>query len=286
MAAFQIKIQEEEARCLVIADAAQKDLDEAMPALNEAIKALDSLKKNDIAEVKAYGKPPELVETVMESVMVLKQSEPTWAEAKRQLGDPNFINSLKEFDKNNIPDRVLRKINKYTSMPDFQPEKVGAVSLASKSLCMWVRAMEVYGQVYRVVQPKQERYNQAMAQLKEKQDALADAQRKLEEVQRQIDDLKRQYDEKMVHKEKLQKEIDFMEMMLDRATRLISGLAGEKARWEETVKDLEIQMGYLPGDCLLAAGFLSYMGPFLSEYREEIMEKLWQNQVILNTKFH
>ncbi len=236
MAAFQVRIQEEEARCLIIADAAQKDLDEAMPALNEAIKALDSLKKNDIAEVKAYGKPPELVETVLEAVMVLKQSEPTWAEAKRQLGDPNFIGSLKEFDKNNIPDKVLRKINKYTSMPDFQPEKVGAVSLASKSLCLWVRAIEVYGQVYRVVQPKQERYNQAMAQLKEKRDALADAQRKLEEVQRQIEDLKKQYDEKMAHKEKLQREIEFMEMMLDRATRLISGLAGEKARWEETVK--------------------------------------------------
>ncbi len=124
MAAFQIKIQEEEAKCLVIAEAAQKDLDEAMPALNEAIKSLDSLKKNDIAEVKAYGKPPALVEVVMEAVMILKQSEPTWAEAKRQLGDPNFINSLKEFDKDNIPDKVLRRINKYTSDPDFQPEKV------------------------------------------------------------------------------------------------------------------------------------------------------------------
>ena len=71
---------------MVIAEAAQKDLDEAMPALNEAMKSLDSLKKNDIAEVKAYGKPPALVEVVMEAVMILKQSEPTWGEAKRQLG--------------------------------------------------------------------------------------------------------------------------------------------------------------------------------------------------------
>jgi dynein heavy chain len=153
-----------------------------MPALNEAILALDSLKKNDIAEVKAYGKPPQLVEVVLEAVMVLKQSEPTWAEAKRQLGDPNFINNLKEFDRDNIPDKVLRKINKYTADPDFQPEKVGSVSFAAKSLCMWVRAMETYGQIFRVVQPKRERYNQAMAQLKEKQDALNDAKKKLEDV--------------------------------------------------------------------------------------------------------
>jgi len=44
-------------------------------------------------------------------------------------------------------------------------------------------------------------------------------------------------------------------------------------------KDLEIQMGYLPGDCLFAAAYLSYMGPFLSQYREEIMEKVWLPQV-------
>jgi dynein heavy chain len=38
-------------------------------------------------------------------------------------------------------------------------------------------------------------------------------------------------------------------------------------------------MGCLIGDCLLAAAFLSYMGPFLSQYREEIMHKTWLPQV-------
>lgn len=279
VSAFQVKIQEEEAKSLVIAEAAQKELDEAMPALEEAMRALDSLSKKDIAEVKQYGKPPTLIELVLEAVMVLKQAEPTWAEAKRQLNDTNFINSLKEFDRDHIPDKVLRKINKYTSDPDFQPDKVALVSGAAKSLCLWVRAMELYGQIFRVVQPKRERYNQAMSQLKEKQDALADARRKLAEVTKQIEDLKQQYEEKMAVREKLGKEIEYSEMMLDRATRLISGLSGEKIRWEETVKDLESQIGFLVGDCLLAAAFLSYMGPFLSEYREEIMTKVWLPQI-------
>ena len=94
----------------------------------------------------------------------------------------NFIKSLIDFDKDNIPDKVLKKINKYTTEPDFQPDKVGSVSLACQSLCLWVIAMEKYGNIFRVVQPKRERYNQAMAQLKEKQDALAEAKRRLEEV--------------------------------------------------------------------------------------------------------
>lgn len=40
----------------------------------------------------------------------------------------------------------------------------------------------------------------------------------------------------MIQKEKLTRDIESLEMMLDRANRLISGLAGEKIRWEETVK--------------------------------------------------
>lgn len=39
-----------------------------------------------MTEIKSYGRPPLLVEKVMEAVMILRGSEPTWAEAKRQLG--------------------------------------------------------------------------------------------------------------------------------------------------------------------------------------------------------
>ncbi|KAL3884515.1 hypothetical protein ACJMK2_024650, partial [Sinanodonta woodiana] len=54
-----------------IADDAQRDLDEALPALEAAVKALDSLDKNDIAEIRVFTKPPELVQTVMEAVCIL-----------------------------------------------------------------------------------------------------------------------------------------------------------------------------------------------------------------------
>lgn len=43
-----------------------------MPALEEAIRALDALSKKDISEMKSYGKPPVKVEMVMEAVMILK----------------------------------------------------------------------------------------------------------------------------------------------------------------------------------------------------------------------
>ena len=122
-----------------------------LPFLCQALKALN---KKDLSEVKAYNNPPEQVETVMQAVMILKQSEPTWAEAKRQLGEANFIKQLVEFDKDNMSDKTLKRIGQYCARPDFKPDIVGRVSLAAKSLCMWVGAMEVYGRIFRVVEPK------------------------------------------------------------------------------------------------------------------------------------
>ena len=54
-----------------MADDAQKDLAEAMPAMEAAMKALEALNKNDINELKVFNKPPELVKVVMEAVCLL-----------------------------------------------------------------------------------------------------------------------------------------------------------------------------------------------------------------------
>ncbi|XP_048653960.1 dynein axonemal heavy chain 2 isoform X2 [Marmota marmota marmota] len=273
------KIAIEEVKCQQLADNAQKDLEEALPALEEAMRALESLNKKDIGEIKSYGRPPAQVEIVMQAVMILRGNEPTWAEAKRQLGEQNFIKSLINFDKDNISDKVLKKIGAYCAQPDFQPDIIGRVALAAKSLCMWVRAMELYGRLYRVVEPKRIRMNAALAQLQEKQAALAEAQEKLREVAEKLEMLKKQYDEKLAQKEELRKKSEEMELKLERAGMLVSGLAGEKARWEETVKGLEENLGYLVGDCLLAAAFLSYMGPFLTNYRDEIVNQIWMKKI-------
>lgn len=55
---------------------------------------MNSLNKNDLAEVKSFMKPPGRVKLVLEAVMILKQADPSWAEAKKQLGEPNFLTQV------------------------------------------------------------------------------------------------------------------------------------------------------------------------------------------------
>lgn len=68
---MSVLLKEKAAETQALADDAQRDLDTAMPAMEAALKALESLNKNDINELKVFQKPPPLVQFVMESVCLL-----------------------------------------------------------------------------------------------------------------------------------------------------------------------------------------------------------------------
>ena len=56
-----------------------------MPALTAAQDALNVLTKKDMSELKAYSKPPALVELCLKGVMTVLKKSPTWDAAKKAL---------------------------------------------------------------------------------------------------------------------------------------------------------------------------------------------------------
>ncbi|XP_046433182.1 dynein axonemal heavy chain 2 [Neodiprion fabricii] len=274
-----IRITEESEECKKLEAIARADLATVEPALAEAMKALDALNKKDLSEIKSFTRPPAKVEMVMEAVMLLKSSEPSWAESKRQLGDVNFLNTLRDFDKDHISDKTLKTIGRYTANPDFDPIKVGIVSVAAKSLCMWVIAMEKYGKLYRIVAPKRDKLESALESLRQKESALAEAKTQLQKLREELDILQQTYDQKMQEKEDLITQAELLKLKLERAAMLVDGLSGERVRWQETVLILEKLFDRLPGDCLISTAFISYLGPFVSNYREDLVN-IWMKEVI------
>ena len=51
-----------------------------------------------------------------------------------------------------------------------------------------------------------------------------------------MEELKKSYEEKLAQKEELKRKAAHMELMMDRARRLVEGLAGERIRWKQTVE--------------------------------------------------
>ena len=63
-----------------------------------------------------------------------------------------FLDRLRNYDKNNISDSILKKLRaNYISKAEFDPYIVGQKNFAAKSLCMWVKAMDNYARIAKEV---------------------------------------------------------------------------------------------------------------------------------------
>ncbi|OMJ81043.1 hypothetical protein SteCoe_18549 [Stentor coeruleus] len=255
-----------------IKDECQKDLDEALPALNAANRALGNLNKSDIVEIKSYPKPPPGVEMVMNAVCLLFKEKQTWDSGKKLLGDMNFLQNCMNFPKDDISNQTLRKLQTYMANPEFNKDSVAKVSIAAGSLCEWAMAMDKYARISRNIEPKRNRLAQAETNLKVAQEQLNEKQTTLRAIQKEVSELEATFQASVKKGEELRKKSELTEARLDRAGKLVSGLSSESKRWAESAKSLEGDLKNLVGNIMLAAGFVAYLGPFTMSYRNSLMD--------------
>lgn len=94
--------------------------------------------------------------------------------------NPNeFIGKLKNYNKDNIKESLLKKLKKYTTDPRFEPANIAKKSNACKSMCMWARALDSYAAVMKIIKPKQAALGKAEGELKGAQDELRSKQQAL-----------------------------------------------------------------------------------------------------------
>lgn len=207
-------------------------------------------------------------------------AEDYWGPAQKMLGDMKFLENLKAFDKNNIPEPVMKKIRKvYIADRDFVPEKIKNISTACEGLCSWVRAMEIYDRVAKIVAPKKIALAGAERELQTQMEKLNEKKEELMIILNKLQKLNDYFAEKSKEKKNLEDEIDNCEKKLIRAEKLLGGLGGEKTRWSETAVTLNKSLDNVVGDVLLAAGCVAYLGCFTTSYRQRIIIK-W-NEICL-----
>ena len=222
-----------------IKDDCQADLDEAMPAYESAVRALSALDKKSVQEMKAFNNPPELVKFTLEAVCILLDVKPEWGEAKRLLSQMDFMETLKNYDKDNIPPKIIKKVERYYRDPRFVPDIVKNQSSAAMCLCMWVRAMVVYDRVAKSIEPKKAALKEAEQRLDGVMSQLAVKKAALQEVMDRVALLKGTLRTTEKKKEELEQQSDKAKKQLIRAGKLLGGLGGEKVRWQESASRLQ-----------------------------------------------
>ncbi|XP_070559259.1 dynein axonemal heavy chain 3-like isoform X5 [Ptychodera flava] len=270
-----------------IKDECEQNLSVAMPALNAAINALNTLKQQDITMVKVMTNPPNGVKLVMEAICILRGIKPEkkvneqgktiedyWPAAKKMLGDMKFLEHLKNFDKDTIPESYIKKIrDKYIDNPDFDPAVIKNVSSACEGMCKWVRAMEVYDRVAKIVAPKRAKLQEAESQLGNLLSNLNEKRAALKEVTDKLDGLNAHLTAKKKEKKNLEDQIELTRLKLIRAEKLIAGLGGERERWIQLTEELTDTYNNIVGDVLLSSAIVAYLGAFTLSFRQECLKQ-------------
>ncbi|XP_041362756.1 dynein heavy chain 3, axonemal-like isoform X2 [Gigantopelta aegis] len=272
-----------------IKDECESELAEAIPALEAAISALNTLKPQDITMVKSMKSPPPAVKLVMEAICVMlnvkserkpdpggsgKMIEDFWTPSQKILSDFKFLDKLKAYDKDNIGPPIMKKIReKYVTNPEFDPTLIKNASTACEGLCRWVRAMDVYDRVAKVVAPKKEKLALAEAELAEQMERLNEKRSQLQLVSDKLQALNDEFEAMNEKKKELEDNIDLCSKKLDRAEKLIGGLGGEKYRWTDAARLLGEKLVNITGDVLLSSGVVAYLGAFTVDFRQDIMKE-------------
>uniref|UniRef100_A0A7N6A473 Dynein heavy chain 9, axonemal n=1 Tax=Anabas testudineus TaxID=64144 RepID=A0A7N6A473_ANATE len=261
----------------------EEDLAKAEPALLAAQDALNTLNKNNLTELKSFGSPVAAVTNVTAAVMVLMApggkvpKDRSWKAAKVMMAKVDaFLDSLINFNKENIPEACLKAIQPYLQDPEFQPDLVASKSYAAAGLCSWVLNIVKFYEVYCEVEPKRQALSKANAELAAAQEKLAAIKNKINHLNENLAKLTAKFEKATTDKLKCQQEAESTARTISLANRLVGGLASENVRWAEAVENFKKQERTLCGDVLLITAFISYLGYFTKRYRLQLMDHTWR----------
>lgn len=271
----------------------QEDLEKALPAVENAMAALDSLDVKDLQACKGMQKPPPGVDDIFAATMCLlanvlpsvtvqkngKVKDRDWGAAKKQcMGDIKaYLEALKGL-KPLIDDGTINKINfketePYLALEHFDPEIIKGKNQAAAGLCSFVINIVTYYNIVTTVEPKKKALKEANETLAAATTRLSEVNEKVRTLQEKLAALEAELKDANETKQAAEDSVNKGQMKLGLATRLTSALASENERWAINVVKMREDATLLMGDVLLASAFISYIGPFTKPFRVKLMDE-------------
>lgn len=278
-------------------DECEKDLAAAKPSLTAAETALQSINQKDVVTLKSMKNPPAIVRTILDAMLILlhRQIRPvevveggayrdSFEYAAQVMNDESFVATLMNFPKEALTGEDVELVAPYLAHKDFQPDKVRGQSAMAAGLCLWVRALCQYQEIARQVLPKQEQLARAENQLGIANRHLQKAVDELSKCQEELDVMQARFEVAMGEKQRLSDDSRNTMSKIEAAQKLILALGGENDRWNKQVKESEEELIRCPGDSVIAAAFMDFLGAFHLHFRAQLIKDISAKCVELGIK--
>ncbi|XP_029192398.2 LOW QUALITY PROTEIN: dynein heavy chain domain-containing protein 1-like [Acropora millepora] len=254
----------------ILKKAAQAEFEKVNPLFDAAWRAIDSLNIYDVEEIRSYRTPPNLVRLVVNAVCLLFEKEQTWEEGKLLLNRLNFFKDLEFYNMKNIPDSIFNGLQLFYDDPKFRPEVVQEGSVAAKSLCMWVRAVYEFCLVYRALEPKRLQLAKAEAELEKAKSILGEMRVRCNAVKQELESSIQLYKDSVKHSRSVEKQIQSLDAIRAKGVALVESLSSYTSTWHSNRSSTKQRLLTAPGDALVTAAAVCYLGPLQPDARQEL----------------
>jgi dynein heavy chain len=184
------KISKEAMQIEALKKDAEYELGKAKPALDAADTAVSELDKDQVFELKKTTSPNQATKITCECLLVYlgydKKSQADWLTAQKAMAAGDFLKQLKNYDKENLPEKILARVKPILARPEFNVQQIAEKSRAAGGLARWCKAVKEYAEAIKIVRPKEENlrvmtetFNIANAKVELKRKELAEIQGKL-----------------------------------------------------------------------------------------------------------
>ncbi|XP_042341799.1 dynein heavy chain domain-containing protein 1 [Plectropomus leopardus] len=233
------------------------------------LKILSCLNPSDLEEVRHYRDPPDGVVKIMDAICLLFNRPQGWESAKQLLGQSNFFQELEFFDHYTLTNEQLQQLGQIVHSPQFVPESVREVSKACESLCRWVQAVyECCCMQHQLLVRQQLEMlaKKALSQVHLAKQHKEDAYCCQKAVKLQLEMVQKELEEELLELHKAESS--------EREAITAAGQVETYVRaWEAAAQGAELNNKTLPGDALILAAIISYLGPFRPDIRTELLSK-------------
>lgn len=265
---------------------------------------MENLKASDVVEMKTNKKPLFIIKYIIDFVSIfftakmspvqievleLKKENRTVNFIKDSydefgrwvLGDNQFMNQLKNFEKDQINDETMELLEPYMMQQAdwFDIKKAANASVAASGILDWALAIYDYHEKSKIVKPKQANLIVQEGLLKKALHELGMNQEQLAKVEAQMAQLKETFQQAVAEKMALEDKANKTKKKINTARTLITSLSDEKDRWGIGASEIGEQKRRLVGNVSIATSFISYCGPFNSEFRNMLQIEYFTNDM-------
>ncbi|OBA23629.1 hypothetical protein METBIDRAFT_30066 [Metschnikowia bicuspidata var. bicuspidata NRRL YB-4993] len=279
--ATKAELEKQEAEIEARRSVVMKDLELAEPAVLEAQRGVQNIKKQHLTELRSMSNPPASIKMAMESVcIILGYQATTWRDVQLIVRQDNFITKIVAFDNEEQLLSELRSYMEevYLSRPDYNFETIHRASKACGPLLQWVIAQIRYSEILEKIGPLREQVavlESYAVKSKAQLIAIADM---ISELEQSIETYKNEYSEVIRETEKIKTEMRDIELKVSRSMKLIENLTKERKRWLESTKGFQRERERLVGNCILGSAFFVYCGNLNQNERRALLA-CWKNKL-------